>query len=79
MKFYGTKGMYLTDHKTHKVIGKFDENGEFETKEEKIIKRMKPLFKYESNTFKCKKCDYETDNKGLLLAHYREKHPKKED
>ena len=22
--------------------------------------------------FKCKKCDFETDNKGELLAHYRE-------
>lgn len=27
-------------------------------------------------TLKCKKCDFETDNKGLLMAHYREMHPK---
>jgi len=25
---------------------------------------------------KCKKCDFETDNNGLLMAHYREMHPK---
>lgn len=26
----------------------------------------------QSKKFKCKKCDFETENKGLLLAHYRE-------
>jgi hypothetical protein len=27
--------------------------------------------------FKCKKCDFETDNMGKLLAHMRAEHPKK--
>ena len=27
-------------------------------------------------TYKCKKCDFETDNKGLLMAHHREEHKK---
>lgn len=27
--------------------------------------------------YNCKKCDYKTDNKGELLAHYRTEHPKK--
>jgi len=31
----------------------------------------------EKTMFNCKKCDFETDNKGLLMAHYREIHPKK--
>ena len=31
----------------------------------------------EKTMFHCKKCDFETDNKGLLMAHYREIHPKK--
>lgn len=25
-----------------------------------------------STVYRCKKCDFETENKGLLLAHYRE-------
>ena len=27
--------------------------------------------------YNCKKCDFKTENKGELLAHYRTEHPKK--
>jgi len=30
------------------------------------------------NVYKCKKCDFETDNKGELMAHYRKNHKKEE-
>lgn len=28
--------------------------------------------------YNCKKCDFKTENKGELLAHYRTEHPKKQ-
>ena len=28
--------------------------------------------------YKCKKCDFGTNNKGSLMAHYREHHPKED-
>lgn len=31
----------------------------------------------EAKVLKCKKCEYETTNKGELMAHYRKVHPKK--
>lgn len=67
----------------------FDNNGRFETDNEILCKILKQHFEVEEEvsenkeiqaevkeTFKCKKCDFETDNKGLLMAHYKEKHPK---
>ena len=62
----------------------FDDKGEYKTENELIIRVLKQNFgvkeelsKYESEqaetvSFKCKKCDYETDNKGELLAHYKQ-------
>ena len=47
----------------------FDENGNFETTNELLIKRCIPHFA--SKQFSCKKCDYTTDKKGELLYHYR--------
>jgi len=44
------------------------ETKEEETKDEKEITDIK--------TYKCKKCDFETDNKGLLMSHHREAHKK---
>lgn len=66
------------DVKTKKRAGQFNSEGIFETNDEHIIKKMKNRFEFENNTYKCKKCNYVTDNKGLLLAHYRAEH-KKED
>lgn len=63
----------------------FDEKGEYKTDNERIIQRFKhkydsvPLKSMEElkeETFDCKKCDFKTDNKGLLMSHYRSEHPK---
>lgn len=36
-----------------------------------------PIEESEKNAnYKCKYCDFETDNRGELLAHYRNDHPK---
>jgi len=61
---------------------RFDENGEFCTDNERIIKRFKHRFdsvpvKESIKEYKCKKCDFKTDNMGELLSHYRIEHPKK--
>jgi hypothetical protein len=32
----------------------------------------------ETKHYACKKCDYVTENKGELMAHYRQNHPKEE-
>ena len=49
------------------VSEKIEVKEEVEEKEE---------IKQEIKEYKCKKCDYTTDNKGLLLAHYRQSHKK---
>lgn len=60
---------------------KFDDKGEFTTDNERIINRFMSKFdsvpvKEEVKEFNCKKCEFRTDNKGALLAHYRSEHPK---
>lgn len=58
---------------------KFDENGEFTTDNERVIARFKHKFDsvpVKQEQFSCKKCDFATDNRGLLMAHYRSDHPK---
>lgn len=64
------------------VLFQFDDKGVYEFDESKVSKetlaKIKDNFKIEEpKKFKCKHCDYETENKGELLAHYREH--KKED
>ena len=61
---------------------KFDDKGEFTTDNERIIKRFMSKFdsvpykEEQTEQYQCKKCDFETDNKGALLAHYKSEHPK---
>lgn len=77
----------VIDYEKHKKIFQFDENGKFETEDIKLIKWMKEnknFIKCENKqaapvSFKCKKCDFVTDNRGLLLAHYRKDHKKEGD
>lgn len=60
----------------------FDENGEFTTDNERVIARFHHHFDsvpVKTESFSCKKCDFTTDNKGLLMSHYRSEHPKEED
>jgi hypothetical protein len=71
-------------------LGKTDENGELEiTNEEAIERALKAGYQVveppkepesiqepEPVIFKCKICGLTVENKGALLAHYREIHPK---
>jgi hypothetical protein len=79
MKYFLSPLTHVIDYEKHKEIFVFDEKGEFETFDEKIIqfmKKKKNFIRSEENKpttqMHCKKCDFETDNKGLLMAHYRE-------
>lgn len=69
---------------------RFDENGLAELDETKVnsvtIQKLKTMFEVveekpeeenkETKTYKCKKCDFETESRGVLLAHYKHEHPK---
>lgn len=91
MKFIAEPNLYvkLNNKGAQRTTGLkgfcFDEKGEYTTENEILIGILKQNFKvkeeYENKqvetvSFKCKKCDFETDNKGELLAHYRKDHPK---
>ena len=81
MKFYGEPGMLVSERVRKpftmeykmKPRFRFDENGEFETDDERLIKKLKTKFKYDEG-FKCKKCGKTFENKGYLMAHYRKEH-----
>lgn len=63
----------------------FNSSGLFETENTFLINLLKRQYEVVENNvqgeeikvMKCKKCNFETDNKGLLMAHYRE-HKKEE-
>lgn len=85
VKFKGTPNLLV---RFNPPIGnikhiRFDENGEYQTDNKRIIKRFSHKFDSvpvkEVKSYKCKKCDFTTDNKGELMAHYRTEHPKGED
>ena len=83
MKFFGTPGMLVKERirkpfsmeYREKPRFHFDENGEYETTDEKLIEKLKRKFKHDEPKH-CKKCDFTCNNQGELLAHYREIHPK---
>lgn len=59
----------------------FNENGEYTTDNELVIKRFYHHFDsvpVKTESFSCKKCEFTTDNKGLLMSHHRQIHPKEE-
>jgi len=64
----------------------FDENGEFVTDNPFLVALLRQCPKCaeqiepkpQAESFKCKKCDFETDSKGKLLAHYGQNHKKGE-
>lgn len=71
MKFIGTPNMIIRFNKplgTLKYI-KFDENGEYETSNEFIVRKLLPHFSVGKHS--CKYCGKFFDNKGDLLVHYR--------
>lgn len=70
----------------------FNDDGIFETDNETLIQRIGTTFEIvpdmtsktsvgsltDEPRFQCKKCNYDTDNRGQLMAHYRVSHPKEE-
>jgi hypothetical protein len=67
------------------LLCKFDENGEFESDDPEVIRQLRNIYRHDETveqqddkpkTMKCKKCSFETENKGELLAHYRKDHKK---
>ena len=84
MKYIHEPNTTVIDYDRGKKIFQFDNNGEFSTEDETIIKFMakyKNFIKCENKqvetvSFKCKKCDFETGNKGLLMQHYKNSHKK---
>lgn len=82
---FDTKGEFITDDEViiNRALGRFD-HIELESKE--VGERVKKTYftppmtittNEQKEIFKCKKCNFETDNKGVLMAHYRE-HKKEE-
>lgn len=62
-------------------LGQFNENGELETENQILINRLKdlgymPVDEGSDTKVVCKKCGQEFENKGLLMVHYKESHPK---
>lgn len=81
MKFLSTPNHAVTtkNHRSGRVtkLFSFDANGEFETEDARLIAKLTPVFKREETAaIRCKKCEFETQNRGDLLAHYRKEHPK---
>jgi len=72
----------------------FDDKGEYETKNEVLIRALSQSFKIVEETKPveepetidettkpirhCKKCDFTCDNQGDLMRHYRKEHAKEE-
>lgn len=77
---FDNNGKYETDN--HRLIrllkAKFKEEVTEEPQEPQEEISFKDIEepKEEVKVYKCKKCDFETDNKGELLAHYRHSHAK---
>ena len=84
MKYKYEPNVYIVDYEKLKNMFAFDNNGEFETDDPKLIewiRKNKPNLKpidepvaarsQTEKKYKCKYCNYETENKANL-AHYRE-------
>lgn len=65
----------------------FGENGELETEDKEVIRQLVNIYRHDEpkakepksetlpiKTMKCKKCSFETTNKGELLQHYKKMH-----
>jgi len=54
---------------------KFDDKGFAIVDESKLsavdIQKLKKKFKVVEDEYSCKKCEFTTDNKGALMAHYK--------
>ncbi len=76
MKYKYTPNCRIIDYRRNKEMFRFNGNGEFETEDSELIEwiRKNKNFLKPDPKYKCKKCDYETDNMGELLAHYKHEH-----
>jgi hypothetical protein len=92
MRFKAEPNLYvrISNKYIQRATGKkgfyFDANGEYETENAVLAKALSPMFptvEEEVEEVKpilsCKKCDFTCDNRGFLMAHYREFHPKKKE
>lgn len=52
MKFYAEPNHLIIDRNTYKPLFRFNEQGEYETNDERLIERLKPYFRYENNEIK---------------------------
>ena len=89
MKYYSEPNTHIIDYEKQKEVFCFNEKGEFETTDEKIILFMKKKknfirceesqkIKIEIKILKCKKCEFTCENQGDLMQHYKKIHPKKQ-
>jgi hypothetical protein len=87
MKYKYMPNCSIVDYENLKVKFRFDENGEFETEDMKLIEWirknknfLKPIEEEKrlpaDGLYNCKKCSYSTTNKGELMRHYKHEHPK---
>ena len=85
MKFYGPPNQLVRGHKRKPMskelitipLFRFNESGEYETQDVKLAKKLMKRFKYEeAPIYSCKKCRYETMNKGEFAIHVRHNHPR---
>ena len=82
MKYFGEANLSVIDYKKLKKVFQFDENGEYETEDPKLIAWMKKKKNFirceETAVLKCKKCEFTCSNKGELMQHYKREHKKTE-
>ena len=85
MKFYGPPNQLIRTQKRRPMtmelytvpLFRFDEKGEYETQDIKMAKKLMKRFEHDdAPIYKCKKCEYETMNKGEFAIHCRHKHPR---
>jgi hypothetical protein len=74
MKFLAEPSLVV---KLHKPVGLFkyvifDENGEYETNNKKLQRKL--MLHFPSKTYECKFCQEKYLKKGDLLSHYRLQH-----
>lgn len=87
MTFKGQPNLYvrINNKIVFRITGikgfSFDENGDFKTDNEVLIRYLKQHFHHEeqeevkkesAKVYQCKHCEFATDNKGKLAAHYKE-------
>lgn len=84
-KIFGPPGLHVYDREKRYRGFVFDENGAATAPDNPFVRRVASVYRHEViddaapapvpasvQIFKCKKCGFQTGNKGMLMAHYRE-------